>query len=292
VLDSISAQTYTTLEVIVVDNRSALSDEIAEVVHSYDGVRLIRSTDDVGYTGSMNRGMAAATGEYVYLTVDDVLLERECIEHLVKHAEAEPADGLLTGILLQEDRRTICCAGGEFDLAPVYHRKSIGAGDEDAGQFARPFDVSCVETMIFARLGYLRALGGFREEFYMYSDSIELSARVRKAGGRLVVVPGARAYVHDPPHSFTQEEISFHRMKNLYAMYVLHARKSVLPEFFLRYGLIIPLRAMRANRRMAWPLFKAWAWFLFKAPLLVRERVSGARATGPSAAHILADASE
>jgi hypothetical protein len=66
-------------------------------------------------------------------------------------------------------------------------------------------------------------------------------------------------------------------------MYLLHARWRVLPEFFLRFGLIVPVRAAFANRKMVWPLTKAWAWFLFKVPSLVRERVRGAGGKRPLA---------
>lgn len=279
VLDSITAQTYQSLEIIVVDNKSESSDEIAEVVRGYRGVRLIQNSDDRGFTGGANTGFAAARGEYVYLTVDDVIHERDSIEHLVRYAqqEAQPLNGLLSGILLNADRRTICSAGGEVSLAPIYRRSYIGSGDQDVGQYVAPFEVSCIDgAMVFSRTSYMRALGGFREEFFMYSDSIELSARVRKAGGRIVIVPQARAYVYDPPHAFKQESMSFHRMKNLYAMYLLHARWRVLPEFFLRYGVIIPLRSMLTSREYVWPLVKAWGWFLFKTPSLLLERARAA----------------
>ena len=277
VLNSVVAQTYDALEVIVVDNKSAASEEIAGLVRGYRGVQLVQNDGNPGYTGGMNRGIAEATGDYVYLTVDDVSLERDCIERLVEYALTHPSDGLLAGILLAEDRRTIICAGGEFALKPIYYRRNIGEGEEDSGQFTQPFEVSCVDgAMIFCRLQFMRDVGCFREEFFIYSDSIELSARVLKAGGRITIVPRAKAYGSDPPHVFTQESISFHRMKNLYTMYLLHAHWRVLPSFFLRYGLITPLRAVRANRKMAWPLLKAWVWFLFRVPLLVHERMSRA----------------
>lgn len=275
-LDSIVAQSYLSLEIIVVDNKSTASSEIEQVVRGYNGVKLIKNAVNLGYTGGMNTGLLAASGEYVHFTTDDVQLERDCIEQLVRYDQAHSVIGLLGGSLLGPDRQTICCAGGEFSLDAVYHRKNHGEGEKDIGQFASPFEVSCLDgAMIFGRAKFLRALGGFRSEFFVYSDSIELSARVHKAAGRIVIVPKARAYVHDAPHAFPEERLSFHRMKNLYAMYLLHAQWRVLPEFFLRYGLIVPLRSMRANRKMAWPLALAWGWFLCNAPSLLHERVRG-----------------
>ena len=278
VLDSVTAQTYPAVEVLVVDNPSARSPEIARLVSAYAGARLVRMDENLGYTGGMNRGLREASGEFVYLTVDDCVPAADCVERLVEDALGHPAEGLLTGLLLHEDRRTILSAGGEFALGAVYRRHNLGAGEGDAGQFKEPFEVSCLDgAMVFGRLDYLRELGGFREEFFIYSDSIELSARVLRAGGRVRVVPSARAYVYETPHVFTEAGISFHKMKNLWTMYLLHARWRVLPEFFLRYALAVPLRMMWDDRQTTGPLCRAWGWFLRRTPSLVRERRAGGR---------------
>ncbi|HEV3470240.1 MAG TPA: glycosyltransferase family 2 protein [Pyrinomonadaceae bacterium] len=272
-LDSVLAQTYANLEVIVVDNRSRSSEEIARVVAARPGVRLISNRENLGFTGGMNRGIEAAAGDYVYCTNDDVVVERDCVERLVEYAERHPEAGLLTGIMYDDDRRTILCAGGEFHLKAVYRRTFYGNGERDTGQFNEPFRATCVDgAMTFAPLRLMRALKGFREDFFIYVDSIELSARVLKLGYQIVVVPRARAYVHNAPHVFTSEGIAFHKIKNLFAFYLLHARARVLPEFFLRYGVLGLVRALRSNRKIFVQTLRAWAWVIARAPVLLRER--------------------
>lgn len=278
VLDSLKDQSYRNLELIVVDNRSRSSEEIARVVGGYEGVRLIQNSGNPGFTGGMNRGIAAATGDYVYCTVDDVILDKDCILHLAEYARQHPGEGLLTGILYDESGETIRCAGGEVSLGPIYQQKIYGAGEADAGQFREPFETQSLQGgMLFGELRFVRRLRGFREDFFMYSDSIELSARVLRLGHPLMVVPQAKAYVMDAPHAFTSEGIAFHKIKNLFALYLLHAPWRVLPEFYLRYGGINLLRALGSNRGMVWPMVKAWCWFLSKSPSLVRDRSRLAR---------------
>ena len=48
VLDSVVQQSYPKLEVIVVDNKSRASDEIARIVHSYPSVKLIQNDGNSG----------------------------------------------------------------------------------------------------------------------------------------------------------------------------------------------------------------------------------------------------
>jgi len=278
VLDSIAGQSYRNLEIMVVDNKSCTSDEIAEIVCRYAGVKLIQNSANLGFTGGMNRGIEAATGDYVHCTLDDVLLDRDCISFLVNHDLQQPTEGLLSGILLNEDGRTIRCAGGEFLLSPIYRQNFFAAGEKDTGNYQEPYQVKYVQGgMIFSRLDFMKRLNGFRREFFMYAEDTELCARVAKAGYTITVVPQARARVLDAPHAFKSEGIAFHKIKNLFSLYLLHARLRVLPEFYLRYGVINLLRAFISERKIVWPMIKAWGWFLLKAPALVKERCLEAR---------------
>jgi GT2 family glycosyltransferase len=272
-LDSIMGQSYPNLEIIVVDNKSRSSDEIARLVNQYTGVRLVRNGENLGFTGGMNRGIEAATGDYVHCTLDDVILDQDCISHLVEYAREHLSDGLLSGIIYDESGEKILCAGGEFLLTPIYRQKVFGAGEADAGQFPEPFNVKCIQGgMVFSELEFMRRMKGFREDFFIYSDSIELSARVLKTGNPITIVPRAKIRVIDAPHAFTPEGIAFHKVKNLFALYLLHARLRVLPEFFLRYAMIAFLRHLFSNRKYVLPMMKAWGWCLMKAPSLLKQR--------------------
>ena len=106
----------------------------------------------------------------------------------------------------------------------------------------------------------------------MYVDSIELSARVLKLGYEIAVVPRAVAYVSDAGREGAGEAANFHRVKNLFAFYLLHARARVLPEFFVRYGVVRPLRAAVKDPRSLRDAVRAWGWLAARAPALLKER--------------------
>ena len=276
-LNSITAQSYPNLEIIVVDNPSGASEEIKQIVGRYDRVKLVRNAANLGFTGAMNRGIAAANGVYVYCTLDDIVLDADCISQFVAHAEQHSEDGLLSGILINDDGETIRCAGGIYTLAPVFRRTIVGAGEREHGQFSKPYQVNYVPGgMIFARLDLLRRLNGFRKQFFMYSEDTDLCARVTRSGRTITIVPQAKAIVTDAPHAFKHEGIAFHKVKNLFSLYLLHARLRVLPEFYLRYGVINFLRALVSDRKIVWPMMRAWAWFLLNAPGFLKERYRGA----------------
>ena len=283
-LASIEAQSYPNLEIIVVDNASPSSDQIAEIVNRYGRAQLVRNTANLGFTGAMNRGIESAAGEFVYCTLDDVMLDRDCIKQLVAYAGGCSVDGLLSGLLLNEDGETIRCAGGDYSLAPVYQRLFFGSGEKNRGQFESAFQVRYVPGgMMFGKRELFCQFNGFRKEFFMYSEDADLCARITKSGRTITVVPEAKAFVCEAPHSFTHGGIAFHKIKNLFSLYLLHARLRVLPEFYLRYGVVNFLRALRSDRAIVWPMIKASAWFVLNAPGFIKERYES-RLSAPRAA--------
>lgn len=274
---SILAQSYQHLELIVVDNPSAASAEITGVIAAQRNVKLIRNSTNSGYAGGMNEGIRSATGHYVYLTEDDIVLDQDCIGNLVAYMEGHPSAGLISPVMYNKAAGTIRCAGGEFALGAIYRRRTYGEGLRDTGQFAQPFKVTYIDgAAMFARADLFRRLGGFREEYFMYVECVELCARVLRSGETMAIIPQAKVYHFEPSaDANTAPVFDFHRQKNLFSLYLLHAPARVLPEFFLRYALLNLFRSMVGRGGSASALLKALFWVALRAPALIKERRGG-----------------
>jgi GT2 family glycosyltransferase len=273
-LASLQQQSYQHLEVIVVDNPSSASAAVAQIVSQYPTVKLIQTDLNIGYAGGMNRGIANASGDYVYLTEDDIVLDSDCIDNLVRYLEDNPSTNLVAPVIYNKESGTIRCAGGELALDGVYQRKIYGAGERDAGQFAKPFEVTYIDgATMFARREFWQRFKGFREEYFMYVEAVELSARVSKAGLRMAVVPQAKVYHFEPEVGPIPPDLEFHKLKNFFSLYLLHAPARILPEFVCRYAFINGLRSLLAKTGTSPRVFfKALLWVARKTPGLLRER--------------------
>jgi GT2 family glycosyltransferase len=272
-LASIAAQTHPDLDVIVIDNRSPSSDAIRELVPArFPGVKLTANAENRGFTGGMNQGIAQAAGEYVYLTEDDIELAPDCIERLAEYLDAHPDTGLAGPVMWNRHQPTIRCAGGRFELGGVFSMSIIGAGDSaPSGQ--EPYRTLFLPgAMIAARTAFLGALGGFHPDFFMYREDLELCCRVLRSGRPIVVVPSARVFHHEPAAAEDPPTLAFHKHKNLPALYLLHARWSVLPEFLVRYAVGEGMRRLVRDRRSLGPWFRAWCWVASHAGRLLAER--------------------
>jgi GT2 family glycosyltransferase len=272
-LASVASQTCRSTEIIVVDNRSHVSGQVAGVVADHPQVRLIANDTNLGFTGGMNVGIRAARGRYTFLTEDDMVLAPSCMAELAAFMESRPHVGLASGVILKRHTTTIHYAGGRISLGGIYRKVVLGAGDTYRGQYAQPYSVNYVTgAMLFARTDFLRDLGGFREDFFMYHDDDELCARVTRLGKAIMIVPGAMAEHFEPPSGQPAPRTEFHKIKNCAALYLLHAPACVLPEFFVRYGGITTVRQIVARPRLFLTHLRAWAHTLTRVIPLLRER--------------------
>jgi glycosyltransferase involved in cell wall biosynthesis len=94
-LESIKAQSYANVELIIVDDHS--SDESPRMIESWlrtylPPVKYLRSAENMGVCAACNRGVLAATGKYIsYIATDDLMLPDK-IERQVKIMESSPQE--------------------------------------------------------------------------------------------------------------------------------------------------------------------------------------------------------
>lgn len=87
-VDSLLAQTYDALEVIVIDDGS--TDDSRKVLQGYESQVHVVFQENAGQARTLNRGWALGRGEFVgYLSADD-LLYPNAVERLVAALDAEP----------------------------------------------------------------------------------------------------------------------------------------------------------------------------------------------------------
>lgn len=82
-IQSVLAQSYTNLELIIVDDNSP--DNTGEVVKSFDDprIRYVRNSPNLKLPRALNRGFSSAQGEYLTWTSDDNLYRPEAVARMV-----------------------------------------------------------------------------------------------------------------------------------------------------------------------------------------------------------------
>src|SRR5437870_1280134 len=101
VYDAMFAQTHKDLEVIAVINDS--TDGSKEIIaRDYPQVRIVESGSNVFFAKGVNLGIKHSTGEFIQLVNDDLILEPNYIDELLKVFENEKV-AAATGKVLRYD---------------------------------------------------------------------------------------------------------------------------------------------------------------------------------------------
>ncbi|MGE3174347.1 MAG: glycosyltransferase family 2 protein [Planctomycetota bacterium] len=191
-------------EVIVVDNAS--SDGSADAAErAFPGARLVRAPENGGFAYGVNRGIAAARGEWILLLNTDTDVDRAELDRFVAEAAAVPAGGVFGPRIVDEHGAV---------QSSTWRRHGLWRPLLDALGFARLLDgaappqgtaeVDCVSGCVFLiRRAALEQTGALDERFFMYFEEADLCARVRAAGFGVFHLP-ATAFVHAGGLSATQ----------------------------------------------------------------------------------------
>ncbi|MEA2337911.1 MAG: hypothetical protein QOE82_1918 [Thermoanaerobaculia bacterium] len=200
-LDSIAAQTLPPREVIVFDNGSRTP--VAERIAFRHGLHLFRSSTNLGFAGGNNAAYRHATGGYIALINNDVILDRDWLATVAAALDADPKVAAVQTII-RRDETTIDGAGIDISdgtFRQIRHVAGVGSREWGVGaKPASPTPDSRPPTPAWgvsatAALYRREALGEtiFDESLFAYYEDVDLCARLHEAGWRTEVLPVIKA---------------------------------------------------------------------------------------------------
>jgi GT2 family glycosyltransferase len=197
-MGSLAAQTYGRLEILLVDNGSR-PGALEAVTAAHADVRLLRLDRNYGFSGGMNRGIRAASGQLVLLLNFDVELEPTCVAELVKVIqEDERTVGVAPKTVFMHDRHLIDNVGTLINGAGAAY--NMGIGQLDVGQYdvgERVFG-ACFAAALFRKAAFAEdAVGPLDERYFMYYEDVDWCYRANLLGWHFRTAPRAVvAHVH------------------------------------------------------------------------------------------------
>jgi GT2 family glycosyltransferase len=198
-LPALLAQDYPRYEVIIVDNAPTSSTTAELIQHAYGEVSYLRYVreDRPGLSWGLNRGIAAARGEILAFTDDDVIVDPYWLLHLVKSFGIAHNVTCVTGLVLPFELET--SAQFLFEeyggFSKGFQRRVYDMADNHPGEVLYPYTAGRFGTgasMAF-RVAFLREIGGFDPALQCGMD-IAAFFQVVRHGYKLVYEPDALAF--------------------------------------------------------------------------------------------------
>jgi GT2 family glycosyltransferase len=266
IVGNLRAQTRPPEQIIVVDNGS---EDGTQILAREMGTDLIVFPENRGFAAAVNEGIRQASGDWLLIVNNDVLLEPAWIERLLAAIEQE---GVLFGAgkLLRKDN--IGTLDGSWDLvsrAAYAWRCGYGRSDGAVWSIRRKIWFAPMTAALFHRQAFDR-VGLLETRFESYYEDVDFGVRCALAGLEGVYEPAAVA-VHIGKASFGK--------RGARVMY-LSARNQVLllakhypPQTLRRFGwpilvgqmlaLLVAARHLRffTALRGKWDGLRQWSTF-------------------------------
>ena len=191
------------LETIVVDNASS-DASVAMVRSKYPAAIVIANSTNRGFTGGNNQGIAASHGRYVLVLNPDTEIIDHALETLVTYLEVHADVGALGPQLLNPDR-SIQSSRRRFPTVKLAFFESTWLQGLAPRRWLRRFYMDDVSPDVTQEVDWLNGactlfrrstldqVGVYDEQnFFMYSEELDLCRRVKAAGLKIAYLPEAK----------------------------------------------------------------------------------------------------
>jgi GT2 family glycosyltransferase len=230
-------------EVVVVDNDS--KDGSPELIRArFPWVHLIANSENVGFARANNQAIRMTTADYVLLLNPDTIVQPNAVRALMEFMEHNPGAGAAGANLRNPDgtQQDSCFPEPSLrrEIWRLLHLDAIYPYSQYVTRKWQPprvYPVDVVQgTCALFRRAALDEVGTLDEDYFIYSEEVDLCTRLRKAGWTIHWVPAARI-IHFGGQSTRQcAEEMFLR---LYHSKITYFRKHGGPRAATAYKLIL-----------------------------------------------------
>jgi GT2 family glycosyltransferase len=188
-------------EVVVVDHGST-DGTLALLRERYPEARIVVQ-ENKGMGGGNNAGMRVASGRYFFLLNSDAWVVDDALERLVAYADAHPEAAVVGPRLRNPDgtlQRSVRAEPTLWRLATEYLflRKLAPRTNLLNPLYVGGFDHETEAEAdwlfgpaLLVRREAVDAVGGFDEDFFMFSEEVDWMTRFRRAGWKVLFFPSA-----------------------------------------------------------------------------------------------------
>jgi GT2 family glycosyltransferase len=193
-LSALLAQTVAPHEIILIDNAS--TDASLVIARRFPSVRVLVQNENLGFARGNNLAIAAVSAESQWIVTlnPDAFAEPNYLEALLAAAGANLGFDFFASKLVNAADTTLLDGEGDaYHLSGRVWRIGHGVPAPSLSEPVREVFSPCAAAAMYRRSDLLE-LGGFDEDYFCYSEDVDLGFRLRLADYRCLYVPAAVAH--------------------------------------------------------------------------------------------------
>jgi GT2 family glycosyltransferase len=254
-------------EILLVNNgrRTAELDRAA----SLDRVRVVPNDRNLGFGGGCNLAAAHAVGDVLVFLNPDTVVEPGAIGALATVA-SEPSVGIASARLrLRSDPDRLNSGGGAVHVSGLGWATGLRS-PADAITDTREVAAASGAAMAMRR-SLFEELGGFRDEYFLYQEDLELSWRTRLRGLDVVITPKADV-LHDYEFGRNPEKFALIERNRLQFVLTSYSPRLLLLLAPVLVGYELAVVAHATRHGWLTSKLRGWSWCWRHRELLRRRR--------------------
>ena len=250
-LDSLSAipETRLTFEVIVVDNASK-DGQLNEFRKLYPQYNFISNQGNWGFASGNNLGASIAVGNYLLFLNPDTIVSEKALSAMLGQAKISHKYSIITCRQVRE-------SGAEdkpYGMFPTLSnltgwmralaRIAKKHGDVAEDEYFKFPDWVSGSVILMNRMSFIK-VGKWSEQFWMYSEDVDLCRKARDAGGEILLLKsvsvihnhGGSSRLNAGITALTKAEVNI--SKHVYISLHEHGIKEMLMHTFLIFNNLV-----------------------------------------------------
>ena len=243
-LSSLRQLHYENHEVVVVDNGST-DDSASQVRNAFPQVRVIETTNNLGFAGGCNVGIRDALGrdaQFVWLLNNDTLVDPEALQTLIDKATSDNRMGAVGSAIyaMGDPTRLSAWGGGRINFWLGRSRHFLHPVPDESVDFITG------ASMLIA-LDAIKQVGLLSERFFMYWEDADFCYRLRAANWKIGVAGQSRIW-HKGSASVGKASVCLDSYFNASATRFFHKHAPIPPwPIWMGSGLRLGKRALQGN---------------------------------------------
>ena len=232
----------------MVDNHSG-DESVHTVQEHFPWVKLMANAENLGFPRATNQAIAEASGKYLLLLNPDTVVKPGAITALLAFMETQDHVGAAGPRLLNADQtlQPSCSPSPTLlrELWRLFHLDWLYPYAEyplTRWSRYRAHQVDVIKgACLLVRRKVLEQVGGLDEDFFIYSEEVDLCKRIQQAGWQLYWLPPAEV-IHYGAQS--TQQVAHEMFLNLYRYKVLYFRKRHGTRSATLYKIILSLASI------------------------------------------------
>lgn len=281
-LPSLYAQTYSNLEIIVVDDQS-LDGTREWLIQDYPAVHVIQQLEGPNFAAGCNLGIQNARGELIFLLNNDTFLDPYCIQELVAvQSRYTRVGGVAAMLRFYHNRPFINGLGTYIPALGFGHDLAIGSLDVGQLDDLEETPLLCFAAALLPKSA-LNEVGLLDEAYGFYYEDADWSYRARRSGLKLLAASRAKVYhkfgatMGQRPSSFKIKLVTRNRqrfvLKNL-------SRKEAVRQWLAHGGedlLYLLKYLLKGQIGLSLSIIQAWYQLIRDIPQIIQIRLNQER---------------